>query len=147
MPRRFTGFHMAAILVTFFGTVMAVNFTMAWRATDTFGGVVVRNTYVASQEFNGWLEAAEAQQALGWKAQALWREDGRVQVQVSGPDESASLVGAARHPLGRETPQQLQFDRQADGSFLSREMLASGRWLLRLELRDGADVWRSEEAL
>lgn len=147
MARKFTGFHMAAILVAFFGTVMAVNFTMAWRATDTFGGVVVTNSYVASQDFNGWLEQAEEQAQLGWQAQTIWREDGRVQVLISGPSDAALLSGAARHPLGREEPQQLQFERQADGGFLSRGPLADGRWLLRLEVTDGADSWRHEEAL
>lgn len=147
MTRKFTGFHMAAILVGFFGTVMAVNFTMAWRATDTFGGVVVANSYVASQHFNSWLDEAEVQAQLGWEAQAIRREDGRVQVLVSGPSGAARVTGAARHPLGREVPLRLRFERQADGSFLSREPLASGRWLLRLEVTDGADSWRREEAL
>jgi len=147
MVRKFTGFHMAAILVAFFGTVMAVNFAMAWRATSSFGGVVVENSYVASQQFNGWLEAAEAQQQLGWDAATLWRADGRIEVRVIGPSANARLRGAARHPLGREEPQQLVFERQADGSFLSRAPLGSGRWFLRLELADGADIWRREEAL
>ena len=56
--RRFTGYHMAAILVAFFGVIIAVNMVMATLATRTFGGVVVENSYVASQEFNGWLKDA-----------------------------------------------------------------------------------------
>jgi len=147
MAREFTGYHMTGILVAFFGTVAAVNFTMAHRATSTFGGVVVENSYVASQNFNEWLDAAEAQKRLGWDIVPDWREDGRVLVQVTGPSHAASLRGAARHPLGREEPRSLVFDRQADGSFLSRETLESGRWLLRLELSDGAEIMRSEDAL
>ncbi|HMP45265.1 MAG TPA: FixH family protein, partial [Sphingopyxis sp.] len=41
--RSFTGWHMTAILVGFFGVVMAVNFTMARLAMSTFGGKVVEN--------------------------------------------------------------------------------------------------------
>ena len=63
----FTGWHMTAILVGFFSTVIAVNVYMAHAAISTFGGTVVDNSYVASQEFNGWLAAAKKQQQLGWK--------------------------------------------------------------------------------
>ena len=41
MAKEFTGRHMTAILVGFFGVVIAVNLTMASYATGTFGGVVV----------------------------------------------------------------------------------------------------------
>ena len=44
--------------------------TCSWRAmpSSTFGGVVVENSYVASQDFNGWLDEARAERALGWDA-------------------------------------------------------------------------------
>ena len=53
-------------MVAFFGVVIAVNLLMAHYAVSTFSGTVVDNSYVASQEFNGWLGAARAQRALGW---------------------------------------------------------------------------------
>jgi nitrogen fixation protein FixH len=43
---------MAMILVAFFAVVIAVNLLMARLAISTFGGVVVENSYVASQHFN-----------------------------------------------------------------------------------------------
>jgi nitrogen fixation protein FixH len=51
----FTGYHMAAILIGFFGIVIAVNIYMAKVAVGTFGGTVVDNSYVASQNYNEWL--------------------------------------------------------------------------------------------
>jgi nitrogen fixation protein FixH len=54
-PGELTGRKVAAIFVVFFGVIMAVNFTMASFASSTFGGVVVKNSYVASQKYNGWL--------------------------------------------------------------------------------------------
>ena len=63
MTRNFSGKHMAIILVSFFGVVIVVNLVMARLAVSTFGGVVVENSYVASQEFNRWLEEAEAEAA------------------------------------------------------------------------------------
>ena len=52
----FTGRHITIIMVAFFAVVIAVNLLMARYATSTFGGVVVENSYVASQNFNKWLD-------------------------------------------------------------------------------------------
>ena len=57
----FTGWHMLAICVAFFGVVIAVNVVMADLAISTFSGEVVENSYVASQRFNGWLDEAKAE--------------------------------------------------------------------------------------
>lgn len=147
MSKRFTGYHMFGILVAFFGTVIAVNFTMAGLATSTFGGIVVENSYVASQKFNDWLDAAEAQGELGWEANTTWLEDRRLLVSATGPGSGATLTATARHPLGRAPDRALAFDRMSDGSFLSRQELPAGRWILRLVMSDGSNEWRREEVL
>ena len=61
----FTGRHMLAAMLAFFGVIIAVNITMAVFAQTSWTGFVVRNSYVASQEFNGKVAAARAQAALG----------------------------------------------------------------------------------
>ena len=142
-----TGWHMTAILVSFFGVVMAVNFTMAYFATSTFGGIQVQNSYVASQKFNGWLARAERANALGWQAAASLEDSGRVRVIASGPGARARLAATARHPVGRMPDMALTFSLQPDGSYLSREILAPARWILRLELSEDASVWRREVRL
>lgn len=147
ITRKFTGWHMAGILVGFFGLVAAVNFTMAAYASSTFGGIVVENSYVASQKYNGWLDEAERQQALGWQLAPTWREDGHLQVAATGPGEGAALAAIARHPLGRMPDRAMAFDRQPDGSFLSQEALPAGRWTIRYELSEGEARWRHEEDL
>lgn len=146
-PRRFTGYHMAAILVGFFGTVMAVNFTMASFAIGGFGGVQVENSYVASQKFNGWLEAAEAQEALGWEVNTQRLADGRISVTMTGPGDGATISAWARQPLGKGADHDLTFTLQSDGSYLSNSSLESGRWIVRFEIADGADSWRREDRL
>ena len=76
----FTGKHFTVIMVAFFAVVIGVNLLMARAASSTFGGVVVENSYVASQEFNTWLAEARKEKALGWSAQATRLPDGRVSV-------------------------------------------------------------------
>jgi len=145
--KRFTGWHMTGILVAFFGSVAAVNFTMASYASSTFGGIVVKNSYVASQEFNGWLEEARESEALGWEAVTTWRPDGRLVVSVNGAPDFLAAQATARHPLGRMPDQALGFTRIGEGTYLSDEELPEGRWTLRLELSDGVSTWRREDDL
>src|SRR5690606_4480933 len=68
-PRAFTGRHMLAAVVAFFGVIVAVNLTMATFAMNSWSGLVVKNSYVASQEFNDRAEAGRARAALGWQAE------------------------------------------------------------------------------
>lgn len=146
----FTGRHMAMIIVAFFAVVIAVNLLMARYATSTFGGVVVENSYVASQHFNTWLEEAEREKALGWAAETQRQADGRLAIVLTGaPAEGVALIADARHPLGRLPDQQLRFQRQADGRFVSEQALPAGRWRLRIEANAetdaGAQRWRTEQ--
>ncbi|HWU04389.1 MAG TPA: FixH family protein [Novosphingobium sp.] len=153
-PFRFTGRHMAAILVAFFGVVIVVNVYMATLASQTFSGVVVENSYDASQKFDTWLDEAAREKALGWQAKVERRADGHVAVTMTdkaGASLSADnvLSGEAWHPLGQEADRVVSFRRQADGSWLSFDALPAGRWRLRLRMqgRDGRHVWRGEERL
>ena len=147
MTKTFTGRHMAAIMVGFFGVIIAVNFTMARFATATFGGRVVENSYVASQEFNGWLEKAEKQRALGWDAITTWRPDNRLAVQLSGVPAEAKVSAISRHPLGRLPDREIAFVPNGEGRFLSSSTLPEGRWLLRLEVTATGHRWRREEEM
>lgn len=145
---RFTGRHITAILVAFFGVVIAVNVLMARLATSTFGGVTVENSYVASQHFNRWLDEADAERALGWKASALRAPDGRLAVQLTGvPAGPVTLTAVARHPLGRLPDQALQFADTGGGHFLSTAPLPEGRWTLRIEVQAGGRQWRTESEM
>lgn len=147
MTREFTGRHMALVMVGFFGVIIAVNLTMARYATSTFGGIVVENSYVASQKFNGWLDQAEKQRVLGWDAVTTWRPDNRLAVQLSGVSADANVSAVARHPLGRLPDQPLAFEPNGEGRFLSTSALPEGRWQLRLEVTAGGRVWRREEEI
>ncbi len=65
-PSEFTGRHMLSIILAFFGVIITVNLTMATFATTSWSGFVVKNSYVASQQFNEKAERGRAQAALGW---------------------------------------------------------------------------------
>jgi len=135
VTRTFTGRHMLAITVSFFAVVIAVNLVMARFAIETFGGTVVNNSYVASQEFNRWLDEAKAQRALGWKLTA--ERDGHYAIVHLDGAPGAQIRATAIHPLGRRPDKVLHFVRLAGDRYRSIEMLPAGRWRLELEVRRG----------
>lgn len=142
---KFTGWHMTGILVAFFGTVMAVNFTMARMAITSFGGTVVDNSYVASQQYNGWLNAAAQQEKLGWKVTVALDADRNVRIEAQADGtvlKEVTAVGDALHPLGRAADIPLAFIALPNGQLLSTTSLPAGRWNLRLSLRRGADIYK-----
>lgn len=143
-PKPFTGRHISAILVTFFAVVIAVNFLMAHYATSTFGGVVVENSYVASQHFNRWLDEAAREKALGWTATASRQADGKVAIDLKGAPQGVTLTAEARHPLGQLADQTLRFSSAGADRFVSETALPAGRWTLRIAARSGKDLWRTE---
>lgn len=148
MNRSFTGRHMALILICGFGVVVAVNLVMARFAVSTFGGVVVQNSYVASQNYNRWLEQAERSRALGWTPEITRSDDGRIVVTFAEAQiQPRGLIAVARHPLGQQPDERLQFVRDPSGRFVSTAPLRLGRWVLRMEATSGEHLWRGESAL
>jgi len=141
----FTGKHMAIACVAFFGVVIAVNVLMANLAVSTFGGVVVENSYVASQQFNGWLDQARADKALGWKAVIVRGGGGEVRVDLR--DKAGATISGARvtavaeHPLGHRVDQRLAFTQREPGIYTAP--LIAGRWRIKLFVVKDGRVWRS----
>jgi nitrogen fixation protein FixH len=147
MTGEFTGRHMALVMGAGFGVVVTVNLVMAVLAGSTFGGVVVENSYVASEKFNSWLERAERSRQLGWRVDIARSDGGRLLITTGDVPAGAEVSAVARHPLGQETDRKLQFSGTGEGAFLSRESLPPGRWTLRLEVSAGSETWRGERDL
>ena len=51
-PDRFTGWHMVGVLGLFFGVTILVNLALAFFANGSWTGLIVKNSYVASQHYN-----------------------------------------------------------------------------------------------
>jgi nitrogen fixation protein FixH len=144
---RFTGRHMWMVMVGFFGLVIAVNFTMAWVASRTFGGTIVDNSYVASQKFNGWLRAARAQDKLGWHSTLRLDGHRHVVLTVQGGRGGFTATGTAHHPLGMAPDVPLAFTMAADGTLHSAAVLPYGRWLTRIVVSRDGQVMKLAETL
>lgn len=95
--RPLTGRHVLIVALAAFGTIIAANLTMLFAAMGSFPGLVVENSYVASQ---GWDARAAAQDALGWRAEVAWR-DGRIVVALRDADGRTVEKAALEARVGR----------------------------------------------
>jgi len=145
--RQFTGRHMVAVMVIGFGIVAAVNFFMASLAVGGFHGVVVENSYVASQKFNTWLAEAEEARALGWDVRPGRSDDGHVVIDTADIPAGARIEAELRRPLGEHEFESLVFNAGPGGRYRSSEPVAEGRWTMRLRITAGDDVWVGESEI
>lgn len=128
--RKITGTHVLIGFVSAFGLIIAVNFYMAYNAVSTFPGLEVKNTYVASQEFDA---KKEAQLALGWTISAD-HQDGELILSITdqnGPVEVQSLSAT----LGRATTvaDDMTPDFTFNGSaYVAPVDLRDGNWNIRM---------------
>ncbi|MFZ1773927.1 MAG: FixH family protein [Rhizobiaceae bacterium] len=145
-PRQFTGWHMLMVLLAFFGTIITVNLIMASYALSTWSGLVVKNSYVASQEFNGKVSDVIAQEALGWKGQ-LTAADGAMRFSLhtaSGALVSVKGVTATfRRPVTDRQDVTLALAAAPDGGWAVRHVLADGAWIAEIDADAGGKApWR-----
>ena len=146
-PRRkgeITGWHALAFFVVFFGIIVAVNLYMARKAITTFGGVVVENSYVASQNYNEWLAEARAQKELGWTETIDRSADQLLGLTVTdalkAPLKGGSVSAVAQHPLGRAPNIDIAFTETTPGHYRATTPLPPGRWQVRFTIRQGGRV-------
>lgn len=129
---RFTGTHMLATMIVFFGVIVAVNFTMATLASRSWTGLVVKNSYVASQQFNQHLEQARQQEKLAWSSSVTY-EDGVLEFILRDEDGGLLQPDRIRVLLGR--PAFEQQDRRLDVVATDEN-----KNVARIELNDG--IWK-----
>lgn len=145
MQREFTGRDLMKVMIAGFGVVVAVNLLMATLATRGFGGVIVENTYVASQNFNDWLAEAERGEALDWSAEVERdAQDDRLKVATHKVPAGARVVASLRRPLGPEQRQEVTFAPRGEGVYLAQAPVESGRWIVRLRISAGSQEWAQE---
>ena len=133
--RPFTGRHMLLAMVAFFGVIIAVNVLMAIAAARTWTGLVVANSYVASQEFQAKEDAAHRQRALGWRP-ALSLSAGRVSLIVTDGSGAVVELGdvslQVNRPVGGHDDQLVALVRNLAGGYEAPLALLPGVWDLTI---------------
>jgi len=131
-----TGRKVLLIALAAFAVVIAANMALLFSATGSFSGLVVKNSYVASQ---GWDRKAQAQQALGWTALAEYH-DGMLQVTITGRDGNPmaglNVVAVVGRPASDRDDLRLELAENAQGYDASLT-LEPGVWRIAIT---GADL-------
>lgn len=139
-PREFTGRHMLLTILGFFGVVITVNLTMATLASTSWTGLVVENTYVASQQFNKKAEDGRAQAALGWRSQ-LVVADGEVRYSLAdATGKPVALHGVKvlfRHPAYEKEDKSVILALDSGHEFMARHMPKDGVWIIEVDADAG----------
>lgn len=133
MVQEIKGWHVFAGFAVAFGIIISVNLLLAFKAVQTFPGLEVRNSYVASQSFD--LDR-EAQTALGWDVSA-WVADDKLHLQVLKNDRALAPT-IENAVFGRAT--NVSQDQVPEFEFNGRSYVApvrneGGNWNLRVKLR------------
>lgn len=127
--KEFTGRHMLLITVSFFAVVIGVNALMAISASRTWTGLVVANSYVASQEFQVKSDAAHRQDAAGWTMDIAYR-DGRLIADIAAVGSALQLTSVeafVRRPVGGHDDAVVPLSPGPDG-YEGAIALAPGVW-------------------
>lgn len=142
---KFTGWHMAAVIGLFFGTIIAVNITLAYFALKSWSGLVVPNSYIASQHFNEVTEEKRKQAALGWQSDVAY-QDGlfalRLTDQYGNLIDDVTVNAVIGRPVSDAADQAVVLTRKADGNYAVETMLKSGVWDVAVSAsRDDQITW------
>jgi len=132
--RPFTGWHMLALTLTFFGVIIAVNGLLAYKAVSTFPGLEVDDSYVASQTFD---QEKSAQQALHWHLRQGYDRT-TADLRLDFTDAAGKpvtlrdidvLIGRPTDAAQDQRPTMVQ---GADGGYVAQTVLPLGKWMLQI---------------
>lgn len=145
--RPFTGRHMLIAMLCFFGVIITVNLTMATFASQSWTGLVVRNSYVASQQYNERLAASREQAAREWQATIGYR-DGGIAFTLTDKDGAPVHLQEARAEIGRPAYEALDHEvpltYRSDGLYWAKDPLGPGIWQVAVTGSHEAGPYRLE---
>lgn len=127
---QFTGWHMIGVMGLFFGTIISVNIVMAYFATSTWTGLVVKNSYVASQQFNEVTAERVKSAELGWQAVIAY-SDGEITLNLSHdgkPVPVEAVLAMIGHPANSREDRKLTLAALGGGVYSAETELAPGLW-------------------
>ncbi len=147
---RFTGWHMLMIMVAFFGTVITVNGYMAYEASTSWTGLIVKNGYVASQDYNHQLAEAQAQAARGWHGD-IGFADGVVAFTLTDRDGNPVKLTGVSATVGRpafdKDDHTLSLAYAGNARYEAADALAQGPWAITVTGQSSEGPYRLEKRI
>lgn len=132
--KEFTGYHMFGVVSLFFGVIIAVNLTLAFFAANSWTGLVVDNSYIASQFFDDDKRIREQQLALGWQSDFRY-EQGVVKLDLVDVNGAVVRADKIDVKLGRPV-------HETDDVLLTLSQGIEATYSAKVDL--GAGVWQAD---
>lgn len=135
----FTGKKMLALTVAFFGVVIGVNVAMATLAETTWTGLVVDNTYVASNAFQAKQDAWKKQLELGWKSELSYDGERLIFELRDGSGRLVDLTNVSvhlHHPIGTAGDRILTLKANGAEHYFVDVELELGAWVAVIDADD-----------
>ncbi len=140
--REFTGFHMLLTICGFFLVVITANLSLAYFAAGSWTGLVVKNSYVASQNFNEHLATAQQQEDRGW-ASALSYDAGTLSFELhdsAGETIAIDTVTATlQRPVHENEDHNVDLRPTVAGAFEVFVQIPDGMWVVEIEAQSSQD--------
>lgn len=141
--REFTGRHMLMIMLAFFGVIIAVNVVMARFAVTSWTGLVVENSYVASQQFNEKMVAVRTQNDLGWVPK-LDIAAGKITLtlidRIGNPVRMTGGKATFQHPTFEAADWSASLQPSGKGQLSASSAVSPGVWVVNIEIDCGLAV-------
>jgi nitrogen fixation protein FixH len=138
----FTGRHMLFMMLAFFGVIIAANATMATFASSSWTGLVVQNSYVASQQFNRKAQEGRAQAALGWKSR-MTIDGGEIRFALADaggkPIVPKAVSAQFRHPAYAAEDKTLTLTLANGREFAAALGVRDGLWIVQIDADAGLE--------
>lgn len=139
-----------------FAIVIAVNGALVYFAQSSFSGLETEHAYERGLHYNQALEAAAAQEALGWRGEITLvkalNDQYELAVHVADrqamPIDGLEVEAYLRRPANGGLDQSVPLHRQGGGRYAAEIALpALGQWDVRIVARDGVTSWQESERL
>ena len=121
--KEWTGWHVLAAVVIFFGIILAANISMISLGLKSFPGEDTKQSYRQGLEFNKTLADRQAQKALGWSADITVESNGTIILKLT--DKTGQNVrglrvnGMLKHPAETDKDVALKFAESANGNYIA----------------------------
>ena len=139
-----------------FAIVIAVNGALIYFASSSFSGLETDHAYEIGLHYNQSLEAAAAQEKLGWRGEISLSDpvDGKRALTVLFADKLERPIDGLKveahllRPSNAGMDVNLTLDGKGNGRYVSDVALpAPGNWEIRIVARDSEHSWQKSERL
>lgn len=141
-----TGRHVLIAILAFFGVIFAVNGVMTYFALNTFSGLAVDDAYRKGLRYNQQIAAADAQAAMGWRGELIYRDGpGVLRLtlidQAELPLRDLRVEGVLGRPASAQEDRAIAFVQTTPGVYEATVgLLPGGQWSARLSAFQGSET-------